>query len=80
MDSEVYTQSIQVNGKEMRFETGRVANLADGAVMATQGETVVLATAVIGEERDDIDYFPLFVEYEEKLYAGGIIKASRFVK
>lgn len=80
MNSDVHTKSIQVNGKEMRFETGRVANLADGAVLATQGETVVLATAVIGGQRDDIDYFPLFIEYEEKLYAGGVIKGSRFVK
>lgn len=80
MKPEIITQEIKVNGEKIVLESGRLANLADGAVLATHGETVVLATAVMAEARDDIDYFPLFVEYEERLYAGGIIKGSRFVK
>lgn len=81
MDSnKKHTQSIEISGTPIHLETGRLARLADGAVYASQGETVVLATAVIGEKQEESDYFPLLVEYEERLYAGGIIKGSRFIK
>lgn len=76
------TQSttIEIGGKSLKLEVGRVAQQANSAVLATYGETVVLVTIVAGSSREDIDYFPLFVEYQEKLYAGGIIKGSRWVK
>lgn len=62
------------------LETGKVAGRANGAVMASYGDTVVLATAVSQEASSDIDYFPLSVDYEERLYAGGRISTSRFIK
>lgn len=67
-------------GKEITFETGRLAPQATSSVVAKLGETVVLVTVVAGRLREDIDYFPLSVEYTEKLYAGGRIKGSRWVK
>lgn len=65
----------------LKFETGRLAGLADGAVVMHYGETVVLATVVIGKEpREGVDFFPLLVDYEERLYAAGKISGSRWVK
>lgn len=69
-----------VGGKPLKLEVGRVAEQANSAVLATLGETVVLITIVASGPREDLDYFPLTVEYQEKLYAGGIIKGSRWVK
>lgn len=65
----------------MTFEIGRFAGQANGAVLASWGETVVLATCVIAnKDREGIDFFPLSVEFEERLYAAGIIKHNRFMK
>ena len=50
------------------------------AVLARYGETVVLATAVCNEPQIETDFFPLRVDFEERLYAGGYIKSSRFIK
>lgn len=76
--------------KEYTGETGRkpliaqitdLADQADGSVILRQGNTVVLATAVMGSrQRSDIDYFPLTVDFEEKFYAAGQILGSRFVR
>ncbi len=71
---------LEFAGKEMTFETGRVAPQATSSILARLGDTVVLVTVVCGKLREDIDYFPLSVEYTEKLYAGGRIKGSRWVK
>ncbi|MFM7259617.1 MAG: polyribonucleotide nucleotidyltransferase, partial [bacterium] len=60
-----------IGGRVLRFETGRVAKLANGAVMATYGETTVLATCVRANPRVGIDFFPLTCDYREKLGAGG---------
>ncbi|MDZ4752879.1 MAG: polyribonucleotide nucleotidyltransferase [Phycisphaerae bacterium] len=60
-----------IGGRMLRFETGRVAKLASGAVMATYGETVVLATAVRAAPRAGIDFFPLTCDYREKTGAAG---------
>jgi polyribonucleotide nucleotidyltransferase len=65
---------------EISFETGKMALQANAAVVGRQGDTVVLATAVLGRIRENIDYFPLLVDYEERLYAAGKIKGSRWVK
>jgi len=66
---------------EFSFETGRLADQANGAVWARLGDTVVLATAVLKKQpREGMDYFPLLVDYEERLYAAGKIKGSRWVK
>jgi polyribonucleotide nucleotidyltransferase len=67
--------------KDLIISTGKLAQLASGSVTVQYGDTVVLATAVVATEpRDDIDYFPLLVDYEERLYAAGKISGSRFIK
>jgi len=70
---------IDWGGRKLVLETGRVARQADGAVLATYGETVVLATAV-GERQPKlgIDFFPLTVNYQEKFYAAGKIPGGYF--
>lgn len=73
--------SCKIGEGEFSFETGRLAGQADGAVLARLGDTVVLATAVMSKHaREGIDFFPLLVDYEERLYAAGKIKGSRWVK
>ncbi len=73
--------SCKVGEVDFVFETGKLAGQADGAVLARLGDTVVLATAMMSKGvRNNIDYFPLLVDYEEKLYAAGKIKGSRWVK
>ena len=75
------TITASIGGKEWSFETGRLAGQTNGAVLARLGDTVVLATAVMSKgTRENIDYFPLLVDYEERLYAAGKIKGSRWVK
>lgn len=71
----------EIGGRKLTFETGRLAMQADAAVVVSYGETVVLATAVMSKnERAGINYFPLTVDFDEKLYAAGRIKGSRWVK
>jgi len=68
-----------IAGKTMRLETGRIARQSNGSVMVTYGETTVLAAVNAAKEaRDDIDWFPLQVEYREKHYAGGKIPGGFF--
>lgn len=67
-------------GKQLTFDIGKLAPQATSSVLARLGDTVILVTIVAGTARPDIDYFPLSVEYTEKLYAGGRIKGSRWVK
>lgn len=68
-------------GRPLTFKTGRLALQANAAVTVQYGDTVVLATVVESKtERDGIDFFPLMVEFEERLYAAGIIKGSRWIK
>lgn len=63
------------------IETGKLAKLAGGSVTVRLGETIVLATATISNQpRDGIDFFPLLVDFEEKMYASGKISGSRFIK
>ena len=68
-------------GRPLKITTGKIAKQADAAVWVQYGETVVQATVVQSKtEREGIDFFPLMVEFEEKLYAAGIIKGSRWIK
>jgi len=71
-------ENIQFNGKELALETGQIARQADGAVLATHGDTHVLVTVVTADAREDIDYFPLRVDYEERFYAAGKIPGGFF--
>jgi polyribonucleotide nucleotidyltransferase len=73
-------KDVSVNGVTFSFETGKLANQANGAVFAKMGETVVLATVVSAAAREGIDFFPLSVEYQERHYASGMISSSRFSK
>jgi len=71
----------KISDRDFVIETGNLATFADGAALVRFGETVVLATAVISDEpREDTDFFPLLVDYEERLYASGKISGSRFYK
>ena len=74
------TAVLEIGGKTLTLEVGSLAKLATSSVLARLGDTMVLITVVMGKERTDIDYFPLTVEYVERLYAGGRIKGSRWVK
>ncbi len=74
-----YKKEIEVAGKKISIETGKIARQADGAIIARCGETVVLATVVGAKKVDpDMDYFPLSVNYQEKYYAAGKIPGGYF--
>ena len=75
----VIKKEIEIEGKKISLETGKIARQADGAIIATCGETVVLAT-VVGAKKvnPDMDYFPLSVNYQEKYYAAGKIPGGYF--
>ena len=62
--------SVEIGGSSISFETGKLAKQAGGAVVVTQGETMVLATATAGNPRD-VDFLPLTVDVEERMYAAG---------
>ncbi len=75
----ITNKEMEWDGRKLTLETGRVARQADGAVIATLGETTVLCTAVAQKEaREGIDFFPLTVNYEEKAYAAGKIPGGFF--
>ena len=77
----VHDFAIEYAGKTFKIQTGKFAEQAHGSCTVQYGETVVLATAVTGAEaKEGVDYFPLMVDYEEKLYAAGKIKGSRWIK
>ena len=71
-------ESVTVNGRPLTIETGRLAKQAHGSVLITYGESVVLVTAVSGEERPGLDFFPLTCEYVEKTFAAGKIPGGFF--
>ncbi len=73
--------TTQVGTKELIIEVGDFARSANGSCLVQMGETVVMATAVMSSDvREGMNFFPLMVDYEEKLYAAGRIKGSRFIK
>lgn len=74
----VYTKEVQIGKQKLIFETGKLAKQANGAVMVRYGDTMVLVTAVAGELRPDVDFFPLSVEYREKSLAAGKIPGGFF--
>lgn len=72
--------TTQVGGRDFTIEVGHLAGQANGAVLAQYGLTSVLVTATMAQKPKDADYFPLIVDYEERFYAAGKIKGSRWVK
>jgi len=74
-----HTVQTEINGLPFSIETGRVAKQADGAVVVRYGGTMVLATCVAAKTAKDAqDFFPLTVEYRERMYAGGRIPGGYF--
>ncbi|MDD5290355.1 MAG: polyribonucleotide nucleotidyltransferase [Patescibacteria group bacterium] len=81
MEKKIKNFTAEIGGKEMKFEVGKFAGQANAACTVQYGDTLVLATACIAlKPREEIDYFPLLVDFDEKLYAAGKIKGSRFIK
>src|SRR3954466_15664115 len=76
-DDAVTTVSVEIAGSEISFETGKMARQASGAVVVRQGDTMVLSTATAGNQRD-VDFLPLTVDVEERMYAAGKIPGSFF--
>ena len=75
----VLKKEVEIAGKKISLETGKIARQADGAIIAQCGETIVLATAVGSKKvNPDVDYFPLSVNYQEKYYAAGKIPGGYF--
>ncbi|MBI5633017.1 MAG: polyribonucleotide nucleotidyltransferase [Nitrospirae bacterium] len=75
----IKTVAIELRGKELNLETGKMARQADGSVVARYGDTVLLATAVSSKTpREGIDFFPLTIDYLEKTYAAGKIPGGFF--
>lgn len=74
-----HSVEIDWGGRPLKLETGKIARQADGAVVATYGETVVLATVVAAKApREGVDFLPLTVDYQEKTYAAGRIPGGYF--
>ena len=76
----IVSKSTEIGGRTITLEVGRFAEQATSAVLARFGDTMVIATVVASPKISKLDYFPLTVEYVERLYAGGRIKGSRWVK
>ncbi len=72
--------NIEIGEKKIEVDFDNLAEQANGQVMVTLGETTILTTVVMGEERPGFNFFPLTVEYEEKYYAAGKIKGARYIK
>jgi len=78
-NQQVFSVSAEIAGRTMTLESGRFAEQADGAVTVRYGDTMLLATVVAAKSaREGIDFFPLTVDYEEKMYAAGKIPGSFF--
>ena len=74
------TITVDVRGKKLTFETGKIARQANGAVVAQYGDTIVLATAGSDKTpKEGLDFFPLTIDYREKTYSAGnkILCSSR---
>lgn len=80
MSTKEYSTNAEIGSKPWKLSTGKLAGQANGSVLVRVGDTMVLATVVMGRPREGVDYLPLMVDYEEKLYAAGKIKGSRWVK
>lgn len=78
--AEVQRYEADWAGRKLVIEAGKYAPQTNASVTVQYGDTVVLATAVMGGVKEGMDYFPLMVDYEERLYAAGKIKGSRFIK
>jgi polyribonucleotide nucleotidyltransferase len=78
MKPESHQYSATVGDQTITFETGKLAAQAGGSMTVRQGDSIVFAAATMGGLREGIDFFPLTVEYEERMYASGKIPGSFF--
>ena len=78
MKPEPKIYKTMLGDKEITIETGRLANQAGGSVTLQQGDSIMFAAATMGDVREGVDFFPLTVDYEERMYAGGRIPGSFF--
>ena len=78
MKPEAILYKATLGGKELSFETGRLARQAGGSIVVRQGDSMIFAAATLGNVREGVDFFPLTVDYEERMYAGGKIPGSFF--
>ncbi len=76
----IFEKTLKLKGGDLKLQFGKLANAVDSSVYAELNGAAVLVTVAVGPENPAIDYFPLSVEYVEKLYAGGLIKGSRWIK
>lgn len=74
-----FEKSISFDGRDIRLKIGRLAPQAGGAVLIQSGDTAVLVTATRATGREGIDFLPLTVDYEERLYAAGRIPGDFYV-
>ena len=72
----IHNVSAQIGERNITFETGKMAKQADGSVVVSCGETMVLVTVVAEKANKDVGFLPLTVEYQEKMYAAGRIPGS----
>jgi len=78
--SDLKTFKLQYAGRDLEIQFGKLAHQTSASCTVRYGDTVVLATVVLGKEKRNTDFFPLMVEFEEKMYAAGKIKGSKFIK
>ena len=75
----IHTTSREIAGRKLTIETGKLANQAGGSVTVRYGDSIILVTACASPNpRDGIDFLPLNIDYEERLYAAGKIPGSFF--
>jgi polyribonucleotide nucleotidyltransferase len=77
---DIITLTTEFEGRPLTLEVNRVGFRSTGSVLVTYGDTVILGTAQVGTRPVVLDYFPLSIDYEEKMYAAGKISGSRFIK
>ncbi|MCB9819923.1 polyribonucleotide nucleotidyltransferase [Candidatus Nomurabacteria bacterium] len=77
---EIFSVTTELCGRPLKLEVNRVGFRTTGSVLVTYGDTVVLGSAQVGSRPVVLDYFPLSIDYEEKMYAAGKISGSRFIK
>ena len=77
--TKITSVSVNVGGRDLKLEYGKFSEQANAAILVTYGETMVHVTTVMGKSETTLSYFPLSVDFAEKLYSGGKIKGSRWV-
>jgi polyribonucleotide nucleotidyltransferase len=80
LGKDIIKVETELCGRPLSLEVGRVGFRTSGSVLARYGDTVVLGTAMVGHKPISLDYFPLSIDYEEKMYAAGKVSGSRFIK